>query len=146
MKTEIHKLKESFLNEIDLIEKDSFKEPWSKEAYEKEILNPLANYRVITIDDKVVAYGGFWKILDEADINNIAVKKEFRQMGFGKMLMNALIEDAKSQNIKAMTLEVRVTNESAIALYKKLGFKEAGIRKNYYSDKEDALIMWLEEL
>lgn len=146
MKTEIHKLNESFLNEIDLIEQDSFKEPWSKEAYEKEILNPLANYRVITIDDKVVAYGGFWKILDEADINNIAVKKEFRQMGFGKMLMNALIEDAKSQNIKAMTLEVRVTNESAIALYKKLGFKEAGIRKNYYSDKEDALIMWLEEL
>ena len=146
MKTEIHKLNESFLNEIDLIEQDSFKEPWSKEAYEKEILNPLANYRVITIDDKVVAYGGFWKILDEADINNIAVKKEFRQMGFGKMRMNALIEDAKSQNIKAMTLEVRVTNESAIALYKKLGFKEAGIRKNYYSDKEDALIMWLEEL
>lgn len=146
MKTEIHKLNESFLNEIDLIEKDSFKEPWSKEAYEKEILNPLANYRVITIDDKVVAYGGFWKILDEADINNIAVKKEFRGEGFGKMLMNALIEDAKSQNIKAMTLEVRVTNESAIALYKKLGFKEAGIRKNYYSDKEDALIMWLEEL
>lgn len=146
MKTEIHKLNESFLNEIDLIEQDSFKEPWSKEAYKKEISNPLANYRVITIDDKVVAYGGFWKILDEADINNIAVKKEFRQMGYGKMLMNALIEDAKSQNIKAMTLEVRVTNESAIALYKKLGFKEAGIRKNYYSDKEDALIMWLEEL
>ena len=146
MKVEIHKLNESFLNEINLIEQDSFKEPWSKEAYEKEISNPLANYRVITFEDKVVAYGGFWKILDEADINNIAVKKEFRGMGFGKMLMNALIEDAKSQNIKAMTLEVRVTNESAIALYKKLGFKEAGIRKNYYSDKEDALIMWLEEL
>lgn len=146
MKTEIHKLNESFLNEIDLIEQDSFKEPWSKEAYEKEISNPIANYRVITVDDEVVAYGGFWKILDEADINNIAVKKEYRGMGFGKMLMNALIEDAKAQNIKAMTLEVRVSNQSAISLYKKLGFKETGIRKNYYSDKEDALIMWLEEL
>lgn len=146
MKAEIHKLKESFLNEIDLIEQDSFKEPWSKEAYEKEILNPLATYRVITVNDEVVAYGGFWKIIDEADINNIAVKKEHRGKGFGKMLMNALIEEAKKQNIKAMTLEVRVTNKSAIALYKKLGFKESGIRKNYYSDKEDALIMWLEEL
>ena len=146
MKVEIHKLNESFLNEINLIEQDSFKEPWSQEAYEKEISNPLANYRVITFEDKVVAYGGFWKILDEADINNIAVKKEYRGKGYGKMLMNALIEDAKKQNIKAMTLEVRVTNKSAIALYKKLGFKEAGIRKNYYSDKEDALIMWLEEL
>lgn len=146
MKAEIHKLKESFLGEIDLIEQDSFKEPWSKEAYEKEITNPLANYRVITVNDEVVAYGGFWKIIDEADINNIAVKKEYRGKGYGKMLMNALIEDAKKQNIKAMTLEVRVTNKSAIALYKKLGFKEAGIRKKYYSDNEDALIMWLEEL
>ena len=146
MKTEIHNIAKRFLKEIDLIEQDSFIEPWPKKAYEKEITNPLANYRVITVNNEVVAYGGFWKIIDEADINNIAVKKEYRGKGFGKMLMNALIEDAKSQNVKAMTLEVRVTNESAIALYKKLGFKEAGIRKKYYSDNEDALIMWLEEL
>ncbi len=146
MKTEIHKIAKRFLDEIDKIEQDSFKEPWSKKAYEKEIINPLATYLVITSDDEVVAYGGFWKVLDEGDINNIAVKKEYRNMGFGKMLMNALIEEAKKQQIKAMTLEVRVTNESAIALYKKLGFKEAGIRKKYYPDNEDALIMWLEEL
>lgn len=146
MKTEIHKLEHRFLDEIDRIEKDSFKEPWSKEAYEKELTNIMANYRVITVENEVVAYGGFWKILDEADINNIAVKKEYRGMGFGKMLMNALIEDAKAQNVKAMTLEVRVSNQSAISLYKKLGFKEAGTRKKYYPDNEDALIMWLEEL
>ena len=146
MKTEIHKLEHRFLDEIDRIEKDSFKEPWSKEAYEKELTNIMANYRVITVENEVVAYGGFWKILDEADINNIAVKKEYRGMGFGKMLMNALIEDAKAQNIRAMTLEVRVSNQSAISLYKKLGFKEAGTRKKYYPDNEDALIMWLEEL
>lgn len=146
MKVEIHNIAQRFLDEIDQIEKDSFKEPWSKEAYEKEIHNPLATYLVITQEDEVVAYGGFWKIIDQGDINNIAVKKEYRNMGFGKMLMEALIEKAKEQKIKAITLEVRVTNKSAINLYKKLGFKEAGIRKKYYSDNEDALIMWLEEL
>ncbi len=146
MKVEIHKLENRFLEEIDLIEKDSFKEPWSKEAYEKEITNPLATYRVITVNDEVVAYGGFWKIVDEGDINNIAVKKEFRGKGYGRMLMNALINEAKKQQIKAMTLEVRVSNINAISLYKKLGFTEAGIRKKYYPDFEDALIMWLEEL
>ena len=146
MKVEIHNIAKRFLDEIDQIEQSSFKEPWSKEAYEKEINNPLATYLVITKEDEVVAYGGFWKILDEGDINNIAVKKEYRKMGFGKMLMEALIEKAKEQQIKAITLEVRVTNENAINLYKKLGFKEAGVRKKYYSDNEDALIMWLEEL
>ncbi|MBE7092682.1 MAG: ribosomal-protein-alanine N-acetyltransferase [Clostridiales bacterium] len=146
MKTEIHLLEKRFLDEIDLIEKDSFKEPWSKDAYEKEINNPLSTICVITVNDEVVAYGGFWKILDEGDINNIAVKKEYRGKGFGKMLMNALTEEAKEQNIKAMTLEVRVSNKSAIELYKKFGFVEAGVRKKYYSDSEDALIMWLEEL
>lgn len=146
MKAEIHKLENRFLEEIDLIEKDSFIEPWSKEAYEKEITNPIATYRVITVNDEVVAYGGFWKIIDEGDINNIAVKKEFWGMGYGRKLMNALINEAKKQEIKAMTLEVRVSNINAISLYKKLGFTEAGIRKKYYPDLEDALIMWLEEL
>ena len=146
MKAEIHKINESFLDEIETIENDSFLEPWSKEAYQKEITNPLATYLVITVENQVVAYGGFWKVLDEADINNIAVKKEYRGMGFGKMLMNALIEEAKKQSIRAMTLEVRVTNTPAINLYKNLGFKEAGVRKKYYSNFDDALIMWLEEL
>lgn len=146
MKAEILNLDERFLDEIDLIERDSFRDPWSKNAYLNEIANPVATYKVITVDDKCVAYGGFWKIIDEGHITNICVKKEFRKKGFGKMLMEALMLEAKKQEIKAVTLEVRVSNLGAIRLYENCGFISAGVRKKYYADNEDALIMWLEEL
>ena len=146
MKKEILNLEECFLDEIEIIEQESFKDPWSKNAYLEEITNPVANYKVITLDGMCVAYGGYWKILDEAHITNVCVKKEFRQKGYGKMLMDALMLDAKSQGVRAMTLEVRVSNLGAIKLYETCGFKSVGVRKKYYADNEDALIMWLEEL
>ena len=146
MKTEIHNLEERFLEEIDIIEKSTFKDPWSKSAYEGEIFNEHAYYKVITVESEVVAYGGFHKIFDEAHITNIAVKETFRNRGFGKMLMETLIEEAKELEIFSMTLEVRVSNVNALKLYEKMGFKSAGVRPRYYGDGEDAFIMWLEDL
>ena len=146
MKAEIHNLQEKFLDEIDIIENASFKSPWSKGAYAGEICNESAFYKVITINDEVVAYGGFHKIFDEAHITNIAVKESFRKQGFGRMLMEALLEEAKKLEIVAMTLEVRVSNISAVTLYEKMGFKSVGVRPKYYGDGEDAFIMWLEDL
>lgn len=146
MKTEIRFLEEGFLDKIIEIENDSFRYPWSRDAYKAEIENKLATYLVVLQDGDVVAYGGFWKVLDEADITNIAVKRDCRGQGIGKMLTSALIQEAKKQEIKAITLEVRVSNISAIRLYEGCGFKNAGIRKKYYPDGEDAIIMWLEEL
>lgn len=132
------------LDGICLIEQESFKDPWSRKAYEDEIENPMAVYRVLTENDEVVGYGGFWQIFDEAHITNVAVGRKFRNQGAGSMIMEALIAEAKKRNLCAMTLEVRVSNESAIALYKKFGFASAGVRPRYYGDGEDALIMWLE--
>ena len=146
MKTEIHNLEERFLDEIDIIEKSAFKDPWSKSSYEGEIFNEHAHYKVITVENEVVAYGGFHKIFDEAHITNIAVKESFRNRGFGIMLMEALIEEAKELEIFSMTLEVRVSNANALKLYEKMGFKSAGVRPRYYGDGEDAFIMWLEDL
>lgn len=146
MKTEIHNLQEKFLEEIDIIEKSTFKDPWSKMAYAGEIFNESAYYKVITVENEVVAYGGFHKIFDEAHITNIAVKETFRNRGFGKMLMETLIEEAKELEIFSMTLEVRVSNVNALKLYEKMGFKSAGVRPRYYGDGEDAFIMWLEDL
>jgi ribosomal-protein-alanine N-acetyltransferase len=147
MKTEIHKLEEKFLDGIVQIENDSFKYPWSYDAYFKEIQNEMATYLVVTDGEgTVIAYGGFWKVLDEADITNIAVKRDCRNQGIGRLLTKALIEEARAQGIRAMTLEVRVSNKSAIRLYENTGFKSAGIRKNYYPDGEDAIIMWLEDI
>lgn len=146
MKAEIHNLQEKFLDEIDIIENASFKSPWSKNAYASEIYNESAFYKVITVNGEVVAYGGFHKIFDEAHITNIAVKESYRKQGFGRMLMDALLEEAKKLEIVAMTLEVRVSNISAVTLYEKIGFKSVGVRPKYYGDGEDAFIMWLEDL
>ena len=146
MKAEIHNLEEKFLDEIDIIEKASFKFPWSKLSYYVEINEPDAIYKVITVENEVVAYGGFHKIFDEAHITNVAVKESFRHQGFGKMLMDALIKEAKERKIVAMTLEVRVSNVNALKLYEKFGFKSAGVRPKYYPDGEDAFIMWLEDI
>ena len=146
MKTEIHKLEESFLDGIDEIERATFKDPWSKKSYEAEISNSVAVYRVITVENEVVAYGGFWQIFDEGHITNVAVKKEFRQKGLGTLLMHALIKEAREKEIHSMTLEVRLSNINAQKLYEKFGFKSAGVRPKYYSDGEDAVIMWLEDI
>lgn len=127
-----------------VIENLCFKTPWTREAFISDLTrNKCARYRIILNGGRVVAYGGMWVMLDEAHITNIAVHPEFRGIGLGNVLMNDLIQIASGENVSAMTLEVRVNNLTAIKLYKKFGFKEAAIRKGYYSDTgEDALIMW----
>ena len=83
-------------------------------------------------------------MLDEAEICNVAVRADARKRGVGKALLNRLIEYGKSDKKTRFLLDVRVGNEAAISLYKKLGFKEDGIRPNFYDKpKEDALLMSL---
>lgn len=139
------KLEERFLDGVLAIENESFAHPWSREAYLAELKNPMAHYIVLTENDAVAAYGGFWQILNEGHITNIAVKKSERGRGLGTHLMQELLHLAQSLSITALTLEVRVTNTAAQNLYKKFGFQSAGIRPGYYPDGESAVIMWREE-
>jgi [ribosomal protein S18]-alanine N-acetyltransferase len=98
-------------------------------------------------DAPVVGYGGLWLMVDEAHVTSIAVRPEFRGRGLGQLLMLALFDVALQKEARWLTLEVRVSNTGAQNLYKKLGFREAGIRPRYYTDNnEDAVIMWSEEL
>jgi ribosomal-protein-alanine N-acetyltransferase len=84
-----------------------------------------------------------WVMLDEAHITNIAVHPEYRGAGLGNLIIEVLVSDAKDEAVSAMTLEVRVNNLPALNLYKKYGFVEVAVRKNYYQDTgEDAIIMW----
>lgn len=125
----------------------SFPITWSKDSFEKELDNKFARYVVAVKDNIVVGYGGMWIIVDEAHITNIAVHPEFRNYGIGSMLVEALIDIAKLENVCAMTLEVRKSNSIAKNLYSKYGFIEEGIRKGYYEDNhEDAIIMWKRDL
>ncbi len=134
---------ESFLDGVYEVEKDAFFEPWSKKMFQDELGNKFARYFVGVIDGEVVGYIGSWYVMNEGQITNIAVKKEYQGQGFGKKLVQKVIDYYKELECIGVTLEVRVNNESAIALYKSFGFVFEGTRKNYYSNGDDAHIMWL---
>lgn len=127
------------------IESRSFSAPWPEEAFYNDIAhNRFAYYVFITLDGIEVGYCGVWIILDEAHITNIAVLPEHRGKKLGEQLLFKVMNLAKEAGANKMTLEVRVSNDIAQSLYKKLGFQEGGIRKRYYTDnQEDALVMWV---
>lgn len=128
------------------IEQEAFATPWTHEVFEHEMTgNDYAHYVVAVMDDEVIGHCGMWVVLDECHITNVAVRKFMRGHGIGEALMRKAIELCKANDVRLMTLEVRVTNYTAQNLYRKLGFQDGGIRKNYYTDDhEDALVMWVE--
>ena len=130
------------------VEHDSFLTPWSRSAFEEELAqNRLARYIVAVENGEIVGYAGTWLVINEAHVTNVAVSGQRRREGIGRLLMQNLMELARDNDMESMTLEVRVSNAAARHLYEQLGFVEAGIRKNYYSEtKEDALILWCEKL
>ncbi len=132
--------------QIVAIEKESFSTPWSAEAFRAELTtNSLARYLVLEEENQIAAYGGYWQILDEGHITNIAVSPKRRGKGYGRKLLEHLIQDARDLGVGHMTLEVRRSNAPAIALYKAFGFTVEGVRENYYqAEQEDALILWCE--
>lgn len=134
----------SDIEDILVVEKLSFSIPWSRDSFEKEIVdNNLAIYLVAKVNEKAVGYIGMWKVLNEGHITNVAVHPEFRHQGIGDQLVSELLSLCEKENIDLVTLEVRKSNQNAIRLYEKHGFVAEGIRKAYYQDnKEDAIIMW----
>lgn len=138
-------MREEDIDRILEIEHASFSTPWSREAFYNELYNnKFAVYIVIEVDKKVVGYCGVWIVIDEGHVTNVAILPEYRGKKLGEQLMHALVEVAKGMGAKTMTLEVRVTNYIAQSLYRKFGFQNGGIRKNYYTDnQEDALVMWV---
>ncbi len=143
-KVEIQRMSPEDIDQVCEIENLSFTTPWSRESFESELSkNNLARYIVAKVDGRVAAYGGMWVVLDEGHITNIAVHPDYRGRKIGEKLVEALLMEAKDNNAGSITLEVRVSNDAARNLYKKLGFEDSGIRKGYYSDTgEDAVIMW----
>ncbi|WP_027410629.1 ribosomal protein S18-alanine N-acetyltransferase [Anoxybacteroides tepidamans] len=127
------------------IEKASFTLPWSREAFYNELVhNQYAKYIVMEHDGRIIGYCGMWVVIDEAHITNVAVLPEYRGKKLGEALMRTMMETAKQLGAVTMTLEVRVSNHVAQSLYRKLGFLNGGIRKQYYPDnQEDALVMWV---
>jgi [ribosomal protein S18]-alanine N-acetyltransferase len=153
------------LDEIMPLERQCFADPWTRRMYLSDLTtNAMATYLVgrRTINDRpstdvdaarseamtivhrpssIVAYGGFWLLMDEAHIATIASHPDWRGCGLGQWLMLALIDAAMARGAASSTLEVRAGNLPARRLYEKLGYEVTGLRKNYYRDGEDGLIM-----
>jgi len=135
--------------QIVAIEKKSFPTPWSPYAFACELRdNEFAYYMVVTPADDpytVVGYGGMWLIIDEDHITNIAITPAYRGKALGEFLMKGMMDLAVKKRARRMTLEVRVSNDTAKRLYERMGFVSAGLRPGYYIDtNEDAVIMWKE--
>ena len=134
------------LQGVFLVDQQCFEHNWTVEAYEGEINNMLANYMVAEQGGEIIGFGGFWAVIDEAQITNIGVLKKSRRCGVAQSLLKAMGQLALTKNCPAMTLEVRADNNAAIALYEASGFEKAGVRKNYYDNKIDGIIMWRYDL
>ena len=118
-------------------------EPWSRDMVAAEFsgLNPT-RYFAAEEDGRIVAYAGVWDIPPEGYITNVAVLPEYRRRGVASQVLQTMIDECLAEGVTDITLEVRVSNDPAIALYRSFGFEEAGVRRRYYQDGEDALIMW----
>ena len=133
------------INDVDAvyaIEANTFARPWSRQDFIKEMTtNTCARYLVVEKDGNVIGYAGAWIVLDEAHVTNVAVAKDFRGQGIGRLLTAALIQYASNLGVVYATLEVRRSNETAKRLYQSLGYEYVGVRKRYYEDNgEDALL------
>jgi len=139
---EILKMNESHVEAIAELEKICFQDPWSVNSIASELSNRLSTWLVAVENGVVCGYVGSQSVLDSADMMNIAVHPEYRNRGIACALVSELIALLKNQNVISLMLEARVSNESAINLYKKLGFEIVGKRPRYYHNpREDAYIM-----
>lgn len=140
MKLEITEMKKEHLPFIASLEKECFSSPWSEDGIAEELENPLSHF-LVALSGGVIGYIGVQEICGEAYITNIAVTESARRCGVGRALLQAACDGARARECEFITLEVRVGNVSARALYESEGFCKVGQRKNFYSDPaEDGII------
>ena len=125
----IREMQKQDLSEVAEIEKNIFSLPWSQQGFEDSLRQENTCYLVACAE--------------EADITNVAVRENWRNCGVGSRMLRELMHCGERRGVKAYTLEVRESNQAALALYERLGFTSAGIRKNFYDcPRENAVIMW----
>lgn len=139
--TYIREMTERDIQEIAELEKECFSEPWSEDSLKDELTNETARFYVLRDNEKLLGYIGANNICGEVYITNVAVSGACRGKGYGKKLVNHLLKQSELEKALFVTLEVRESNENAINLYEKCGFKKISERKNFYSKPtENALI------
>jgi ribosomal-protein-alanine N-acetyltransferase len=144
------------LRDVMPIEQGAYPKPWSRSVFESELRQVESGSRhyVVARDRsrrrRVVGYAGLWFVQepngDQAHVTNIVVAPDSRRLGVGTRLMTALAGTAIERGCAAWTLEVRASNAAAQDLYRRFGFAPAGLRKRYYENTEDAIVMWCHDI
>ncbi len=132
---------ESDLAVMVRIEEDCYPLPWSQQQFVQELENPVATLLVCEIENQIVGYICYWLIGGEMEILNLATAPELRRKGIAARLMTQAFSRCRSEKLTSVWLEVRAANQAAINLYQRSGFRQSGIRKAYYRDGEDAIVM-----
>ena len=145
MSVEIRRLTLRDLGSIEEIERVSYPTPWSRSMFAGELAKPssicIGAFEAET--ETLLGYLIISRYVDAWHVMNVAVAPDRRRHGIATMLLRHLFDVTSAEDRRGYTLEVRVSNEGAIKLYERLGFKARGIRRGYYTDnREDALIMW----
>ncbi len=137
----ISKMTLSDFNTLSDILIPDFDDFWNENILKSELQNPFSTYIIAKLENKIVGFAGMIDTIDQMEITNIVVKKDYRKNGIGNILLNKLISLAKGNKKTEIILEVNENNISAIKLYEKNGFKKCGLRKRYYNNTDNAIIM-----
>lgn len=137
----IHLMRREQLDQVLDLEARAFEHPWSPELVARELEQDHSMILVISSEDRVAGFVIAWLVVDELHILNVAVDPSLRRRGLARLLLGELLDRAQRCGMSLATLEVRVSNEAAIRLYEGLGFRTIGLRRRYYADGEDALVM-----
>lgn len=130
------------LDQVMDIEEALFSVPWTREGFLTYLMKKDTMFFVVEEKDHILGYCSMMTVLDEGDILNVAVRKDRQKEGIGQFLVDSVLRIAGMQGIKLIHLEVREGNGTARRLYERLGFKEDGLRKNYYENPvENAVLM-----
>lgn len=143
---EFRRIEQKDLNSILVLEKILYKDPWNEKNFESELShNDYAYMYVLEENGVILGYAGFWLSYEYATITKVSINPALQNRGLGFYLFNKIIEIAKELGATSFSLEVRESNLIAQKLYKKAGYQAVGMRKGYYSDGENAIVMIYEE-
>ena len=134
---------EDDLDSIMEIEERSFSHPWQRQSMEGELENDVARLLVCRQphQGRIVAFINYWIVADELHVLNVATRPSQRRRGIALMLMEQAMSEGRRRGVTVVSLEVRRTNEAAQQLYRDMGFSQVGVRRKYYDDGEDALLL-----
>jgi len=144
VKLELRRLELADLDAIERIERASYPTPWSRSMFASELAKPSSlSFGAVDESGRLVGYVVLSRYVDAWHVMNVAVAPEQRRQGIASALLRRLLDHTRGDAQRGYTLEVRVSNEGAINLYERFGFRPKGLRRGYYTDnREDALIMW----